>query len=68
MNSGVAVGKVPGPAGTVALAAMLPATASKGSKVRKRPAIMARPIVVLKKGVLAFSPAKAEPLLAAAEA
>ena len=68
MNSGVAVGNVPGPAGTVALAARLPATASMGSSVRKRPASMARPIVVLKNGVLAFSPAKAEPLLAVPEA
>ena len=49
-------------------AAMLPATASMGSSVRKRPTIIARPSVVLKNGVLAFSPAKAEPLLAVAEA
>ena len=68
MNSGVAVGKVPGPAGTVGLAARLPARASMGSSVRYRPASMARPMVVLKNGVFAFRPAKAEPLLAVPEA
>ncbi len=67
MNSGVAVGKVPAESGSVFLLASRPATASIGSIVRKRPISMARPMVVLKNGVFALSPANAEPLLAVPE-
>ncbi len=67
MNSGVAVGMVPAPAGTVFFIAREPATASIGSMVKKRPINIARPMVVLKNGVFAFKPAKAEPLLAVPE-
>ena len=49
--------------GTVFLAASEPAIASIGTIIRKRPISIARPSVVLYQGVLALSPAKAEPLL-----
>ena len=45
------------------LAARLPATASSGSRKRKRPISIARPIVRLYQGVFAVMPAKALPLL-----
>ena len=45
------------------LAARLPATASSGMRIRKRPISIARPIVRLYQGVLALMPANALPLL-----
>ena len=45
------------------LRARLPASASIGMIVMNRPSSIATPIVVLYQGVLADSPAKAEPLL-----
>ena len=66
VKSGPSVGKVPGPAGATRFFAMKPAMASTGTIIRKRPPSMASPRVVFQKWVLAFRPAKAEPLLAAA--
>jgi hypothetical protein len=67
MNSGVAVGKVPG------LRARWPwrqaaGHGQHGQQRQKAPRQHGQAVVVLKNGVLAFSPAKAEPLLAVAEA
>ena len=59
------MGKVPGPAGTVLLPRMEPAMAMTGMIMKKRPNSMASPSVVSHQGVLAFRPAKAEPLLPA---
>jgi hypothetical protein len=47
-NSGPWVGKVPAETGTSFFCARLPAAASKGIIIRKRPNSMAIPIVVLK--------------------
>src|SRR5581483_12263237 len=60
------VGNVPGPGGTTFLPAKEPAIASTGTIIKKRPISIARPTVTLYQGVLALSPAKAEPLLPAA--
>ena len=48
--------------GTCFFAARLPATASSGRRMRKRPISMASPMVRLYQGVFALIPAKALPL------
>src|ERR1700752_2248458 len=45
VNNGVVTGKVPNEGGTSFLVARLPATASIGTIIRKRPISIARPIV-----------------------
>jgi len=62
----VFTGKVPARRHTL-LACQIAAKASTGISMRKRPASMVQPSIVLYHHVLAFRPAKAEPLLAAAE-
>ena len=64
-KSGPWVGKVPLVAGTLFLAARLPAAASIGMMIRNLPMRIARPIVRLYQGVLALMPANELPLLAA---
>ena len=61
-NKGPFVGKVPADAGITFLLARLPATASSGMIMRKRPISIAIPTVMLNHGVLAFSPINALPL------
>ena len=67
VKSGVVTGKVPAEAGTIFLPARLPAMASIGTIIRKRPTNIAMPSEKLYQWVLAFRPAKAEPLLPVAE-
>src|ERR1035438_9804478 len=72
VKSAVFTGKVPGEGGTLFLLARLPARASTGIDMRKRPPSMATPMATSYHHsvvglTLALSPAKAEPLLAAAE-
>ena len=67
MNSGVVTGKVPNDGGTSFLVARLPATASIGTIIRKRPISIAIPIVVLYQYVFAEIPANAEPLFPVAD-
>src|SRR5689334_16493234 len=66
-NIGVVTGKVPGEGGTVFLPARLPAMASMGMIMRKRPQSMAAARETLNQFVLELRPAKAEPLLPAPE-
>ena len=61
-NRGPWVGNVPAEDGTFRLLRRLPAAASRGTMIRNRPISIARPIVTLYQGVLAFRPAKALPL------
>src|SRR5262249_55507250 len=63
---GPLVGKVPRPAGTTRLPTIEPPIARIGMIIRKRPASMVSPSVTFHHGVLALSPANAEPLLPAA--
>src|SRR6185437_12033192 len=65
VNNGECVGNVPKPAGTVFLPTMAPAIAIAGTIMKKRPKSIAKPSVVSHHGVLAFNPAKAEPLFPA---
>ena len=58
---------MPAEAGTVFLAASEPAIASTGTIMKKRPSSIASPSVRLYRACCAVSPAKAEPLFAAAE-
>src|ERR1700749_1412443 len=67
VNSGVVTGKVPTVAGMLFFAARLPAIASIGISIRKRPANIATPSVELYQCVLVLSPANAEPLLPVAD-
>ena len=63
MNSVVFTGKVPGDGGTLFFSARFPASASMGTIIRKRPASMVKPRVMLYQWVFALIPANAEPLL-----
>ncbi len=65
VKRGVVTGNVPRLGGTVFLRTRLPAIASIGIIIRKRPISIVNPIVVLYHLVLAEIPAKAEPLLPA---
>ena len=65
MKSGPVTGKVPADSGTFFLAASEPAIPRIGISMKKRPKNMSNPSVVLYQSVLAFRPAKAEPLLPA---
>src|SRR5258705_1804090 len=65
VNSGVVTGKVPKLGGTTLFFARLPATASIGMIIMKRPVNIVMPIVVLYQRVFADMPANADPLLAA---
>ncbi len=67
VNRGVVTGKLPCEGGAIFLPASEPAMASIGTIIRKRPANMVMPSVMLYQFVFALSPAKAEPLLPAAE-
>ncbi len=67
VNSGVCTGKVPGDGGTCFFWARLPAMASMGTIMKKRPTSMAVASDRLYQWVLALMPAKAEPLLPVAE-
>ncbi len=60
------VGNVPKLSGTAFLPTNEPATASAGTIIKNRPASIVKPRLTLNQGVLAFRPAKAEPLLPAA--
>ena len=59
------VGNVPGPAGVTFFPAIEPAMASAGRIIQKRPISMSAASARFQKRVLAFRPAKAEPLLPA---
>jgi len=61
------VGRVPGETGTFTFAASDPAMARTGTMTRNLPHNIAKANVRLNKIVLALRPAKAEPLVAAAE-
>src|SRR5216684_2590917 len=65
VNSGVVTGNVPNDGGTIFSRARLPATASIGMIIMKRPTSIVMPIVVLYQRVFAEMPAKAEPLFPA---
>ena len=58
---------MPAEGASFGLAASAPAMAITGTMMPKRQASMVMPSVVLYQGVLAVRPAKAEPLLPAAE-
>src|SRR5262245_7019443 len=61
-NNGVVTGNVPGDGGTRFLRPRLPAIASIGMIMKKRPINIAKPMVVLYQLVFAVSPPKADPL------
>ena len=63
VKSGVVTGNVPSDGGTYFFFARLPAIASMGMIIRKRPINVSSPIVVLYQSVFALNPPKAEPLL-----
>ena len=67
VNSGVVTGNVPREGGTYFLRARLPAIASMGMIIRKRPINMVNAPAVLYQSVFVVRPAKAEPLLPACE-
>ena len=67
VNSGVVTGNVPNEGGTKFLLAKLPASASIGTIIRKRPINIANPRVVLNQYVFADIPANADPLFPVAE-
>src|SRR5258706_9060377 len=67
-NSGVVTGKVPGDGSTRFFRDRLPAIASIGTIIRNLPQSIVTPSVRLYQRVLAFNPAKAEPLLPAPDA
>src|ERR1700743_96210 len=67
VNSGVVTGKVPTVAGMLFFAARLPAIASIGISIRKRPAEIAKPSVELYQCRLALGQREAEPLFPVAE-
>src|SRR3954469_9310790 len=66
-KSGVVTGNVPGDGGTRFLRPRLPASASIGTIIRKRPISIANPSVILTQLVLAPTPPRAEPLLPVAD-
>ena len=68
MKSGPSVGKVPGEGAAFLFAASDPAIARIGFAWAKRPKNIATPVVTLYQGVLALSPANAEPLSATLDA
>ena len=61
------VGKVPEDYGMIFCLAMAPAQPKMQMMTINLPKNMHKPVAILKNGVLAFKPAKAEPLLLAAE-
>src|SRR5258707_622744 len=65
VNNGVVTGNVPTDGGTYFFWARLPAMASMGMIMKKRPTSVVSPVVVSYHGVLGVSPAKAEPLFPA---
>ena len=67
-NSGVSVGNVPAVTGTRCLRTSEPPMARAGMMRKKRPTSMARPWVTVYQSVPVPWPAKAEPLLLAADA
>src|ERR1700733_14074886 len=67
VKSGERIGKVPGDGGPSFFFARLPATASMGTIMKKRPTSIAVASDKLYQCVLALSPAKAEPLFPVAE-
>src|SRR5262249_30303898 len=62
LNRGVVTGKVPGDGGIGFFRPRLPASASIGTIIRKRPASVAIPIVTLYQRVFALRPPNADPL------
>src|SRR5271163_1344662 len=68
VNNGVLTGNVPAEGGASFFCARLPATASIGTIIRKRPTSIATVIDRLYQCVLAFRPANADPLLPVADA
>ncbi len=66
-NSGVSVGNVPALAVTRFFRTMLPAIASSGTIIKKRPISIEIPSVVFQYGVFAEIPANALPLLPVVE-
>src|SRR5579863_6065825 len=67
VNKGPVTGKVPTDGGTYFLRARLPAIASIGTIMKKRPASIVNPRVVSYHGVFTVNPANADPLLPVAE-
>ncbi len=67
VNSAVLTGNVPDEGGTLFFCARLPARASMGTIMRKRPASMLNARVRLYQLVLVVRPPKAEPLLPAVD-
>src|SRR6476646_4055067 len=67
VNNGVVTGNVPTEGGTYFFWARLPAMASMGMIMKKRPTSMVMAPAVLYQGVFAVKPAKADPLLPAWE-
>src|SRR5438309_11535238 len=66
-NSGVVTGNVPGDGGTRFLRPRLPAIASIGMIMKKRPMSVASPIVTLYQCVFALRPPNADPLFPVAD-
>src|ERR1700730_5782686 len=64
-NSPPVTGNVPTDSGTILFLARLPAIASTGMIMKKRPRSWATPVLVLYHLVFAFKPANADPLLPA---
>src|SRR6185437_9150144 len=67
VNSGVLTGNMPTDGGIRFFRARFPARARAGIIMRKRPESMVNPRLRFYQGVLALNPAKAEPLLPAAD-
>src|ERR1700680_5333925 len=65
VNSGVVTGNVPSDGGTYFFWAKLPAMASIGMIIKKRPTNVVTPVAVSYQGVLTVSPPQAEPLFPA---
>ncbi len=65
LKSGPVTGKVPSEAGVVFFLARFPAMARMGMTMKNRPNSCAAAVLVLYHMVLAFRPAKAEPLFPA---
>ncbi len=65
VNSGVVTGNVPTDGGTYFFCARLPAIASIGIIMKKRPISVVMPVAVSYQSVLTVSPPKAEPLFPA---
>src|SRR5262245_54254984 len=67
VNRGVVTGNVPSDGGTYFFCARLPATASMGIIMKKRPTSIVIAPAVLYQGVLVVNPANADPLLPACD-